>query len=160
MYDLKLEGEDGDLHITVDENGWAKCYLLTRDSNIFLGTDAIYILAERLILNLKDVKRKPAGELDGCIVWAVISLYEAHHTLYFYIRDEVRVLLWQDEEAKLVATTKLSEEQYGEWQRLLTDVTWNLDGRPLAASVAGQLRGDCPYLNLEGTVGAVPPCQP
>jgi hypothetical protein len=120
MYDLKLGGEDGDLLITVDENDWAKCYLLTRDSNIFLGTDTIYIVSERLILNLKGVKRKPAGELAGCIVWQVISLYEAHHTLYFYIKDEVRKLLWQDGEAKLVATTNLSKDQYREWKRLLT----------------------------------------
>ncbi len=32
--------------------------------------------------------------------------------------------------------------------QLKTDVTWNLDGRPLAASEAGQARGHCPYLKF------------
>jgi hypothetical protein len=33
---------------------------------------------------------------------------------------------------------------------LITDVTWNTDDESLAASVAGQPRGDCPYLkNLD-----------
>ena len=31
---------------------------------------------------------------------------------------------------------------------LVSDVTWNLDGRPLAASEAGQARGHCPYLKI------------
>ncbi|MEA5479308.1 hypothetical protein VB774_16930 [Pseudanabaena galeata UHCC 0370] len=31
---------------------------------------------------------------------------------------------------------------------LITDVTWNLDVRPLAASEAGQARGHCHYLKI------------
>jgi hypothetical protein len=29
---------------------------------------------------------------------------------------------------------------------ILTDVTWNSDNEPLAASITGQSRGICPYL--------------
>ncbi len=43
---------------------------------------------------------------------------------------------------------------------LQADVTWNSDEESLAASQAGQPRGDCPYLNNLDFVGAVPPYQP
>jgi hypothetical protein len=43
---------------------------------------------------------------------------------------------------------------------LFTDVTWDADDKSLVASVAGQPRGDCPYLKNLDLVGAVPPCQP
>jgi hypothetical protein len=47
------------------------------------------------------------------------------------------------------------------WLRhFLTVVTWNSDDEPLAASVTGQPRGDCPYLNNSCFVGAVPQGKP
>jgi hypothetical protein len=38
----------------------------------------------------------------------------------------------------------------------MTDVTWNADDESPAASVAGQPRGDCPYLKNLNLVGAAP----
>jgi hypothetical protein len=35
-------------------------------------------------------------------------------------------------------------------------ITWNADDKSLAASKAGQPRGDCPYLKNLDSVGAVP----
>ena len=42
----------------------------------------------------------------------------------------------------------------------LTDVTWNSDDEFIAASEAGQPRGDCPYPNNLDSVGAVPQGKP
>jgi hypothetical protein len=47
-----------------------------------------------------------------------------------------------------------------EANHLLADVTQNADDEFLAASKAGQPRGDCRYLKNLDSVGAVPPCQP
>jgi len=43
---------------------------------------------------------------------------------------------------------------------ITTDVMWKEDDKPLAASVAGQPRGDCPYLNNSDFVGAGPRASP
>ena len=122
MHEVELEGEGGNFTINVDNNGWAKCYLLVGDSKIFLGADDIRILAQRLISHLEDERREPVGEIAGHLVYWVVSLFEAHYTLYFYREGGVRVLLWQDEMAKLVATVKLDGKQYQKWRKQLAAV--------------------------------------
>ncbi|HEX8161298.1 MAG TPA: hypothetical protein VF538_05470 [Pyrinomonadaceae bacterium] len=117
--ELKLEGEGGDLQIVVDEHGWARCYLLTGRSSVFLGAEKMQTLADRLISNLADEQGEAAGAIAGRSVRWVASLSEAHHTLYFYIEDGVRVLLWQDANAEPTAEVKLSGEQYLRWREQL-----------------------------------------
>jgi hypothetical protein len=113
---LKLEGEGGDLHISVDERGWAECRLLNGDSNIFLGAEEIHTLADRLCSKLADEGGEAAGEVGGRRVRWVASLSESHHTLYFYMDEGDRVLVWQDAGAKVVATMRLSGERCRAWQ--------------------------------------------
>jgi hypothetical protein len=117
--ELKLEGEGGDLQIIVDERGWARCHLRTSGSSVFLGAEEMQTLADRLISNLADGQGEAAGAIAGRSVRWVASLSEAHHTLYFYIEDGVRVLLWQDANAELVAEVKLTGEQYLIWRERL-----------------------------------------
>lgn len=125
MRELKLEGEGANLHIVVEEGGWAKCYLRTGGSNIFLGAEEIHTLAAQLVANLRDEGREPAGAIDGHSVRWVASLSEAHYRLYFYIEGEDRVLIWQDADAQPVAVVKLSEQLYGKWceqlERVVSD---------------------------------------
>src|ERR1044071_5388789 len=114
--EMKVAGEGGDLHIVVDEKGWAKCHLLAAGSSIFLGAEEVRALAGRLISNLDNGEGEAAGEISVRGVRWVASLAEAHHSLYFYVEDGIRVLLWQDAEAKPVGTVKLSGEQYRRWR--------------------------------------------
>ena len=120
--ELKLEGEGGDLLISADERGWARCRLLAGSMDIFLGAEDLRTLASRLISRLGNERGAPAGEIGGhCVRW-VASLEEAHHSLYFYIEDGVRVLFWQDAKARPVRTVKLSGEQYRKWREQLAAV--------------------------------------
>ena len=120
--ELKLEGEGGDLHIIVDERGWAKCHLLTREASIFLGAEQMHTLADRLTSNLDAEQGEAAGEIARRSVRWVDSLAEAHHALYFYVEGGVRVLLWQNAQSKPVAIVKLSGEQYRSWRTQLAVV--------------------------------------
>lgn len=116
---IGLRTANDNLYLRVEENGWTKCYLSKQGSETFLGADTISNIASRLLGNLTEAEVEPSGEIDGQSVHWVMSLSEAHHTLYYYRQGIDRILLWQDAQANLIAKSMLSNAELQKWREQL-----------------------------------------
>ena len=81
-----LKGGGGDLEIdaSINEFGWARCYLVAQ-SKILLGADGLEFVAAGLLKALEEGRddARAAGEINGTTVKYAFHLEEAHHSLYY-----------------------------------------------------------------------------
>jgi len=73
----------------------------------------------RLLTALSHDTEEIIGEISGRKVRWVLSLAEAHCTLYVAKRHSERILFWQNAEAKVIGTIKLSEVEMVQWRKQL-----------------------------------------
>jgi hypothetical protein len=122
---LNLEASGGALLIELDPSGvagWARCSLVPADGGPqrFLGADALDIIAGRLVAGLdagnEDTASAPGSSAERC----VLTLFEAHHSLYLRRDGGECVFRLQDGEGRTVETVlRLSDWQARRWRTLL-----------------------------------------
>jgi hypothetical protein len=118
-----LAASGGALHLESDPRAlatWSRCTLSPDGGEPrFLGADDIGIIAGRLLMNLA-ADQPPTTELAGRPVRWVLSLAEAHHSLFTYMDGLDRVLVWQDADGcRLRTGFRLSDAQFREWREQL-----------------------------------------
>lgn len=116
---LILDGIGGSLRMRIGTEGWCKCELITTHSSTFLGADNIDQLAGRLLAALDEKHQHTIGEINGYKVSWVLSLSEAHCTLYAATCGLGRILFWQDANARLIGTIRLDQQQCAQWHKRL-----------------------------------------
>jgi hypothetical protein len=121
---LDLAADGGTLRIERDPRGlpgWSRCVLLVDNAQPrFLGAENLANIATRLVAHLAGAG-PAAGRIAGQPVWWVLSLAEAHHSLYAYLDGAQRVLVWEDGDGRpLTSVLRLSETRYQQWREQLT----------------------------------------
>ena len=86
---------------------------------IYLGAETLSYLVSRLLTALSHDPEEVIGEISGHKVRWVLSLTEAHCTLYVAVCHSERILFWQNAEAKVIGTIKLSEVEMAQWRKQL-----------------------------------------
>ncbi len=127
---LILPAENNSLVIEVDAEGWAQCYLAgyAGQERVFLGADDFSVIVTRLNAGLSEhniLDERGAGSIEGHRVAWLLSLAEAHHTLYIALCGSDRLLFWQDASrspVSIVGTMRLSSAQCIQWQQSLMAV--------------------------------------
>ncbi len=120
---LKLQAQDNFLSIAIDENGWAEL-TLTGPERIYLGADTWQVIGPRLLSYLRtgDVSgRAYDSRINGYPVACLLTLSEAHHTLYVAQSGSDGLLFWQDAGSPALPITamRLSPERCAQWQESL-----------------------------------------
>jgi predicted ATP-grasp superfamily ATP-dependent carboligase len=115
---VQLDGSGGSIHIDIAPDQWSRCYLVTRNS-IELGAETSSYLVSHLLTALDNDTEELIGEISGHKVKWVLSLAEAHCTLYVAKGDSERILFWQDAFAKVIGIIKLSEVEMAQWRKQL-----------------------------------------
>lgn len=108
---------DDVLSFQVENGQWCKCYLQTQSERRFLGAEVCDVLISRLERVFDKEAGSTAGAIDGTPVRWILSLSEAHHSLYATTPDKEQVhLFWQDPQAIVVHKMLSTASQ---WQDLL-----------------------------------------
>lgn len=114
-----LDGHGGSLRIEAGPKGWCRCELIS-SRRTYLGAANIDHLTSRLLAALdEDLEGDAIGEILGYEVSWVMSLSEAHCTLYATTGGPDLTLFWQDAEAKLIGAIRLSRDQRFRWRQQL-----------------------------------------
>lgn len=115
---VNLNGEGGTLRIDIGENDWSRCELVTDEEEIYLGAETKEILVERLLNGLR-IDATIDGEIEGRKVRWVLSLSEAHASLYASTDAADRTLFCQDKNGAVIGRISLSSGRSEEWRRQL-----------------------------------------
>jgi aminoglycoside phosphotransferase len=95
---------------------WCEVDLLLGGRTERLGADRQQVVADRLASALqKDIQGDVVGVIEGRKVVWVLSLSEAHTTIFAGDADERRVLFFQDASGKLLGSAKLTSEDRVRW---------------------------------------------
>lgn len=121
---MNLEASGGALLIELDPSGvagWARCSLVPADGGPrrFLGADVLDMIAGRLVAGL-DACNEDTPSTPGSSERCVLTLFEAHHTLFLRRDGGERLLRWQDGDGQSVEPVlRLSDWQARRWRTLL-----------------------------------------
>ena len=93
----KLVAPDVELTLSSDKDGWCKVDVSLRGKTVRLGADQRRLVADRLALALEgELKGDVVGVINGMNVVWVLSLSEAHATIFVADVDGRRVLFFQE----------------------------------------------------------------
>lgn len=120
---LQLCASEDCIYVDTTDSRWCKCWLIKGEEIVFLGAESLKYVMDHLLSGLDNNSKKTVGNLLGYDVWWVLSLAEAHHTLYAAMANEDRILLWQDKNANVISTVRLSQIQYLLWHDQLENLT-------------------------------------
>ena len=121
---LKLFAKDNFLCISTDKNEWAELTLMDKEA-IYLGAETLPVIAGWLLTYLQTGSvpgRVSQSKIDGYVVTCLLTLSEAHYTLYAAEASGDRLLFWQNAShpaLPIVATMRLSPAQCIQWQETL-----------------------------------------
>ena len=111
------------IEIDITNRYWCKCWLVIDDNSTYLGAENLKYLKDHLLAGFDDRPQKISGHLcDDGFSW-VLSLAEAHTTLYFTKNGQGRVLLLQDTNGKDICRIDLSRNKYLEWRNQITSIS-------------------------------------
>jgi hypothetical protein len=112
--------------------GWLRVTLIRDGEQRFLGADSASIVIPRLVKALRDGAgtERSAGTVEGLAVASVLSLAEAHATLYAHGEPTGRLrLLVQDSSARWLASLDLDQDERNEWDRRLSSYLTAIYGK-------------------------------
>jgi hypothetical protein len=113
---IKLVATGLELTLRSDKQGWCEVDLLLGGRSVRLGADRQRVVADRLAAALqKDLQGDVVGVIDARKVVWVLSLPEAHTTIFAGDAEERRVLFFQDASGKLLGSAKLTAEDRVRW---------------------------------------------
>ena len=99
---LMLYMTDGKIYMLVDIYGWARCTLMQGKSEYYLGADLIEKIAKSILKNMGAADRESADGIEGGKRRWVLSLSEAHCSMYYRKCAEGRVVFLEDRNRKTV----------------------------------------------------------
>jgi RHS repeat-associated protein len=115
--ELRLFGGSDCLLIEQHEDeDWYYCTLLVGIRRFYLGADVARCLFPRLLAAIRGNAPGPVSQLKGVAVRWVLSLAEAHASLYVGEEPRYTLLFWEDEDGELAATLKLVPADVKQWQ--------------------------------------------
>ena len=124
---VQLAGDSGTFIIQICDPIWARCYYRSETNKIYLGAHTPKTLVGRLLNTvIGNRKCNIVGELSGYPVCWVLSLSEAHFTLYIAKTHQRRVLFCEDSKGKLVASLTLLPVHIAQWQSILKPLSKSL----------------------------------
>lgn len=97
------------------EEEWCKVTLIVSGQNHYLGADSRNLVLERFFNGLTKDFYFSSGEINGVPVSGVLSLFEAHHTIYLGEIDGKRCLYFQDRDVQIIAEVLLSDSDLSLW---------------------------------------------
>lgn len=105
------------IRLSTSSNGWCQVSLDVGPRTFELGADTYKIIVARMAAGLSQDSLGPSsGILDGNEVRAVLSLQEAHGTIYTSTAASAgQALLFQDADGKLIAKVLLSAAERADW---------------------------------------------
>ena len=109
------------LQIGHQTKDWCQLWLVRGENARYLGSTNLNYLVNRLQSVLCNHDQSSIGEIQGHPVCWVLSLDEAHTTLYITIAttEAHRLLFWQDRDARIIDTMTLSTDDGIEWRQQL-----------------------------------------
>lgn len=123
---LRTDGGTLVLQLGPGTNRWTRCYL-EGDQSVFLGAETASYLVKSLLIAVGDEAgletREPFIEPSGREARWILSLSEAHCSLYLTAVDSGRLLFWMDGEGKNIANLVLTPKDCLEWSRQLEEVS-------------------------------------
>ena len=112
---MLLRADTQRIELDVTDPGWCRCWLYDGANRIYLGAETSRYIQSHLLDGLENNPEKIAGIINGEEVYWILSLEEAHHTLYCTVSNEDKILFWQDKYAKIISEIKLPAEKVNEW---------------------------------------------
>ena len=97
------------------EEDWCEVTLIVSGQNHYLGADSRNLVLERFFNGLTKDFDFSSGEIDGVPVSGVLTLFEAHHTIYLGVIDGKRCLYFQDGDGRIIAEILLSDSDLSLW---------------------------------------------
>lgn len=116
---LSLCADEQCIEIDTTSPNWCKCWLRNGEDVTYLGAESLKYLRDHLLRSFDASPKEGSSSLQGHKVGWILSLAEAHHTLYMSIETDDRVLFWQDKNATVINTTRLSQKEILHWQNQL-----------------------------------------
>jgi len=110
------------IELTIDATGWSRCSLLRDNRRHYLGAESITTLAARFADAFADRAPRSDGEIDGRPIEWILSLSEAHCTLYLERGAAGWVLHIQSPDGKWIASAPIAISRARDWVRQLLDV--------------------------------------
>jgi hypothetical protein len=121
---IELITEENTLQLAIGAHEWCRCTLVQGERQTYLGSETMTYVAGHLLELLREQPDEAAeGSKSSPWIW-VLSLTEAHATLYLMERTKQHGLdlLWQDEEAKEIGHMRLSSEEAARWRVQLSEL--------------------------------------
>jgi hypothetical protein len=121
---IELCAEEGCVQIDVSESGECSCYLIQPEQKqaYYLGIESLDYITEQLTQALNTPwEELPDRAVEGYgyrVKW-VLYLIAGQTVLYIATEAAYRLLLWVDDDATLIYTMRLSQEQCSEWAEKL-----------------------------------------
>ena len=72
---------------------------------------------------MEETNGESTGEIDGAKVWLIISLSEAHHSIYCRKSNRGLTIYFQNNNDGTIGKCAVSEDQYSEWCEILSKET-------------------------------------
>jgi len=102
--------------------GWCQIELVTGSTRTILGSESTDVVREALIRATDSrLRGTPCGTIDGCSVLWVLSLSEAHGSVYAADVGESRLLFVQASTGMTIGRLSLSAARRSGWSMALHD---------------------------------------
>ncbi len=116
---IQFKPEKSDTEIILLNQPWCQVVLRTPKGEYALGADSRKIVFQRLFDGLSQDLSLPSYEIAGVKVAWVMSLGEKHTSIYVGLVEGNRCLYFQDGNARIITTLRLS---YGDVKAWLTSL--------------------------------------
>jgi hypothetical protein len=94
---------------------WCKVTLILSGQKHYLGADSRSLVLQRLFNGLTKDFDFSSDRINGVPVSGVLTLFEAHHTIYLGEIDGKRCLYFQDGDYRIIAEVLLSDSDLSLW---------------------------------------------
>ncbi len=110
-----IQLQSNEFILQFSEEEWCEVTLIGSGQNHYLGADSRNLVLERFFNGLTKDFDFSSGKINGVPVSGVLTLFEAHHTIYLGEIDSKRCLYFQDGGGQLIAEVLLSDLDLSLW---------------------------------------------
>ena len=111
-----LATSNAQLVLRADERGWCSVDLSIDGRTVRLGAEQYDVVVERLASAMDELlKGEVVGTMDGKGVARVLSLFEAHGTIFVSDTEGQRSLFFQDASGLLIGSVSLTASERIRW---------------------------------------------
>lgn len=126
----ELKAQDSTIRLRIKESGYCLVSLQSTAQEIDLGGDLREVVAKRFLDCLRDRASLEPSQPDAEPGWEwFLSLTEPIHSLYMGRSNDAYVIKFEDENANIVGTCRLTEDEAGLWQNELSKLAQDRDSQ-------------------------------